>query len=70
MSLEKSDVELKRINILVPMWLIDKVDLYAKTMNLSRTGAVCSIFNEYFKQVDTLGQLSELAALAKEKKND
>jgi hypothetical protein len=61
-------VELKRVNMQLPKWQIDKVDEYAGNMNLSRTGVISLILAEYFKQQETINGLSALSKMADDQK--
>lgn len=55
-----TDIELKRINVQIPKWIIDMVDEYGKKLNMSRTSALSLILADWFKQQTAMETMSNV----------
>ena len=47
--------------------LLDRIDAYAKRMNVNRTAAISFIVNQYFQSVDTVNTLDRALKIIDEK---
>lgn len=57
------DNEVKRLSINLPSLLIEKLDSYAKELNINRTAALTVALSLFFREQDALQTLKQIDAL-------
>ena len=65
MAKEKSNVELKRVNINLPSNLVDRVKDYADNLGVNTTSAYIFLLNQALNQLDQIQYMPVLADVSK-----
>lgn len=60
--------EVVRLNVNVPVALVEKLDTYAESMNINRTAALSVILSTYFRQDEAAAAIAEVLAMSKNEK--
>lgn len=58
-----ADKDIKRINLTLPIWMIEEVDTYAAHLGITRTSMVIFMINQYLtntKIIDTSEKLNKM----------
>lgn len=58
-----------RISLNLPSDMVDKIDSYAKSMNINRTAAITVLCNQALEYSDIVSSLPSLLELAKKEEN-
>ena len=66
MAKEKSNVELKRVNINLPTNLVDRVKEYADNLGVNTTSAYVFLLNQALNQLDQIQYMPVLAEVSKQ----
>lgn len=59
-------IETKRININIPVKILDKIDVYAEEMGLTRTSAIVVLLNNGMNQEVTIKTMTDMVNMMKE----
>lgn len=69
MAKTRSNTEIKRVNINLPVHIIDSVKEYADTLGINITSAYIVLLNQALQQKDLINQLPTFMAMLNEVKS-
>ena len=69
MAKTKTNIELKRVNINLPIHIIEKVKDYADNLGINTTSAYIVLINQALEQKDMLKQMPNLVSMYSDWKN-
>lgn len=69
MAKTRSNTEIKRVNINLPVHIIDSVKEYADTLGINITSAYIVLLNQALQQKDLINQLPAFMAMLNEVKS-
>lgn len=64
----KKNIELKRVNLNLPIHLIERVNEYANNLGINNTSAYIVLLNQALDQKDTMSQMPTIISMFNEMK--